>query len=114
MITPLARIVTGNMTRITKALHGRKLGIAMPTGKRAPRVKLATVWTIHQARHFAFQFDTLLDARLRVRVCVQQGQRIRMPRVDEDIVARSLSENRKSTAEKSFWPIFTLIFVKYE
>ena len=27
---------------------------------------------------------------------------------------RRLSENRKSTAEKPFWSIFTLIFVKYE
>ena len=30
------------------------------------------------------------------------------------VLTRSLSENRRSTAEKPFWPIFTLIFVKYE
>ena len=28
--------------------------------------------------------------------------------------SRSLSENREPTAEKPFWPIFPLIFVKYE
>ncbi len=29
-------------------------------------------------------------------------------------LSRSLSENREPTAEKSLWPIFPLILVKYE